>query len=261
MVNGFHELVHRTVFKSRALNEVFLRVLSFLGWLNPHLFYASHMKHHRYTLHPPKDGEVVLPISFTLKDYLLNAFVTPRGLYGIVRGTVRHAVGKLNNQWEEAIFPEDDPESRRKLVQWARILLLGHGAIVALSVAMGWWMLPLLVTLAPFYGRWLHVACNQTQHIGLVDDVDDYRLCCRTFAVNPVVRFVYWHMNYHTEHHMYAAVPCYNLHRAHKLVRHNLPPVPRGLIQTWREIGAILRKQRENPDYRYVAPVPPRLDG
>ena len=44
---------------------------------------------------------------------------------------------------------------------------------------------------------------------GLQDYVPDFRLCYRRFLVNPVVRFLYWHMNFHIEHHMYAAVPCY----------------------------------------------------
>ena len=29
------------------------------------------------------------------------------------------------------------------------------------------------------------------------------------------MRFWYWHMNFHIEHHMYAAVPCYNLEKLH----------------------------------------------
>ena len=41
-----------------------------------------------------------------------------------------------------------------------------------------------------------------------------------------VVRFLYWHMNYHIEHHMYAAVPCYRLGRLHRAIRHELPPLP-----------------------------------
>jgi len=75
---------------------------------------------------------------------------------------------------------------------------------------------------APFYGGWLFFLCNNTQHIGLQDHVPDFRLCCRTFALHPVTRFHYWQMNYHTEHHMYAAVPCYNLGKLHALIRHDL---------------------------------------
>ena len=44
--------------------------------------------------------------------------------------------------------------------------------------------------------------------------IADFRLSTRTFYVNnPIVQFWYWQMNYHTEHHMYANVPCYHLVR------------------------------------------------
>jgi len=57
---------------------------------------------------------------------------------------------------------------------------------------------------------------------------------------------------------MYAAVPCYNLHRLHKKVRHALPTPTRGIIATWREIVAILKKQDKDPRYVYIAPLPER---
>lgn len=86
--------------------------------------------------------------------------------------------------------------------------------------------------------------------------MDDFRLCCRTFTLNPVLRFMYWQMNYHTEHHMYAAVPCYNLGRLHRLIEHDLPPTPRGLVGVWREINAILRKQEAEPGYQHRVTIP-----
>ena len=61
LINGFHELVHDSVFKTRWLNRFILRIFSFLGWYNHHHFWASHTEHHKYTLHPPDDLEVVLP--------------------------------------------------------------------------------------------------------------------------------------------------------------------------------------------------------
>jgi fatty acid desaturase len=61
LLNGFHELVHRTVFKTRALNTFCLQIFSFLGYQNPVMFWASHQEHDKYRLHPPDDLEVVLP--------------------------------------------------------------------------------------------------------------------------------------------------------------------------------------------------------
>jgi fatty acid desaturase len=117
-------------------------------------------------------------------------------------------------------------------------------------------LVPVLTSLTPLYGSWLFFLCNNTQHIGLQDNVNDFRLSCRTFTVNPIVQFLYWHMNYHIEHHMYAAVPCYNLGQLHRAIKHELPPTPDGLVATWKEIAAIQKLQDENPDYQYVAPLP-----
>ncbi len=256
LLNGFHELVHYTVFRTRWLGTLFLYLYSFLGWFDPVFFKASHKRHHLYTLHPPKDREVQLPIRMRLWNYLRVAVVDPLGLYHRTRAFIRTALGRYNGDWQEEIIEEDGPKTRRALIRFSRLFLLGQAAIIAVAIATQTWQLIVLVTLAPHYGRWLEFLCNETQHIGLVDNVPDFRLCCRTFTVNPVIRFLYWHMNYHTEHHMYAAVPCYRLHRLHRMVRHELPAWPRGLIATWREIISILRRQQEDSGYRFIPAVP-----
>ena len=90
----------------------------------------------------------------------------------------------------------------------------------------------------------------------LQDNVADFRLSTRTIILNPILRFLYWHVNFHIEHHMYAAVPCYRLGRLHKLIRQDLPPSPRGLIATWRGISVILRRQKADPGYQFHASLP-----
>jgi fatty acid desaturase len=251
LLNGFHELVHKTVFRTKFLNTFFLYVFSFIGSLNPFLFWASHQEHHKYTLHAPDDLEVVLPVKLTLKDFLKYSFVNPWGMIEAWKGIIRLSRGQLKGQWEHALFPESNVEGRRRLFGWARILLAGHALIVLAAILTGWWMLPVLITLAPYYGGWLLFLCNNTQHIGLQDDVPDYRLCCRTISLPAFVSFVYWRMNYHTEHHMYAAVPCYNLKTLHEAIADDLPPT-RGLIDAWREIIAILDRQKAEPGYEFV---------
>jgi fatty acid desaturase len=141
-------------------------------------------------------------------------------------------------------------------VRWARMLLAGHAAIAVFSAVEHWWIVPVLFSLPKFCGSWLFQLCNNTQHIGLQDNVSDFRLCCRTFTLNPLVRFLYWQMNYHTEHHMYAAVPCYNLDKLHRLIRHDLPPCADGLVAVWREITAIQARQEKDPAYQHQPTLP-----
>jgi|SRR5690606_14471058 fatty acid desaturase len=256
LVNGFHELCHQTVFRTRWLNTLFLNIYSFLGWYNPVFFWASHQEHHKYTLHPPDDLEVVLPVNLTLKSYLAFAFINPMGLYNRLKAVIRLSFGKVDGEWGNLLFPENEPEKRRPLIRWARVLLVGHGLIVLVSLALGWWMLPIIVTLAPFYGSGFQYLLNEAQHIGLSDNVTDYRLNTRTILVNPFLRFLYWHMNYHIEHHMYAAVPCYNLSKLHDLIKDDLPYCPKGLVETWSIIIPILRRQQADRDYTFVPELP-----
>ncbi len=256
LLNAFHEFCHQTVFKTKVLNTVFLQITSFLSMSNPVMFWTSHQEHHKYTLHPPDDLEVVLPQKLTLESFLRSAVVNPWDLWYRLKLVTRLCFGKVDGRWEEILFPEGAMAQRRDLFNWARIILVGHLLIVVVSLYYGLWMVPVVVTLAPFYGGWLQYLCNNTQHAGLQDNVPDFRLCTRTFLLNPFVRFLYWHMNYHIEHHMYAAVPCYNLKQLHEAIESDLPHCPDGLLATWRQIIPIIRRQKVEPQYQFVVELP-----
>jgi fatty acid desaturase len=90
----------------------------------------------------------------------------------------------------------------------------------------------------------------------MTPDVPDFRLCCRTFTCSWFPAFLYWNMQYHVEHHMFPAVPFYNLPRLRKAIEHDLPPAPHGLLATWRELIPILKRQRREPGYFFAPPLP-----
>lgn len=260
LVNGFHELVHDSVFKTRRLNRFFLPIFSFLGWYNHIGFWASHTEHHKFTLHPPDDLEVVLPEQVTVRKLARMALFDGWQFLSTIRGTWNTARGVLQGEWEKHLFEKVKPDMRAAFHRWARVVLVGHAVVVVVAVATGWWPIAVAVTMGRFFAPILQYMTNATQHIGLVDRYPDYRLCCRTIYLNPVLQFLYWHMNYHTEHHMYPGVPCYNLGKLHRLVKHELPETPRGLIRTWIDIAKIIRRQNEDPTYQYVPEVPnPRM--
>jgi fatty acid desaturase len=255
-INAVHELGHNTVFKTQFLNEFFLRIFAFLGWINCDAFGVSHTRHHRYTLHPPDDQEVVLPQKFPLKFFLTRGFIDIPGFVQMIQEKYKRAAGIYDSAWNQVIFPPDKPALRRPVKRWTWCLILGHLAIIAVSIYFQLWMLPVVTTFAAFYGGLLFLLTNVTQHAGLKDNVPDFRLCCRTIRLNPFLRFLYWHMNFHTEHHMYAAVPCYKLGRLHRLIQHELPPTLHGLVATWKQIAAIQRRQKTEPEYQYAATLP-----
>lgn len=253
---AFHELSHQTVFKTKALNTFFLHLVSWLSWSNPVWYWASHQEHHKYTLHPPDDLEVVLPYELTLKSFLRNVLVNPWDFVYRLKMQTRLALGRTSGPWEASLFPRSSGALRRSVFNWSRAAMLGHLLVVVVALYFDLWLVPVLVTFAPFYGGALLYLCSNPQHAGLQDNVADFRLCTRTYTVNPFVQFLYWHMNYHIDHHMFAAVPCYHLGQLHAEIKHDLPPCPAGLIATWKEIIGIVRQQQCDPSYQYVAPLP-----
>ena len=87
------------------------------------------------------------------------------------------------------------------------------------------------------------------QHSGLVEDVLDHRLNTRTMRLNPVLSFLYLHMEYHTEHHMFPNIPFHALGKFRSRVEDQMPRAYNGLLETCKEEIPVLWKQRHNADY------------
>ena len=255
-----HELCHRTVFKTRFLNESFLYLVSFLSWTNFVFFRTSHVRHHQYTVHAGLDLEVVQPLKIRRRDWLYVFTINLPGMRWAILNTVRHGLGNLEGEWEHRIFSDENARGRRDLVRWARVLVLGHIVLAAAFIYLGLWPMLILVTFGSFYAGWLNFLCTLTQHTGLPPNVPDFRIICRTVKLNPIFAFLYWQMNYHVEHHMYAGVPFYRLARLRRTIEADIPPAYDGLWSAWKDILTFLRKQKEDPQYVFVPPAPnPRL--
>ncbi len=269
-----HELGHGTVFRTRRLNDFFNKIFSTLGWINIYDFKMSHTYHHLYTLHPIGDREVVLPLNpkMSLFDFIqiftfnftstFESFgLIPRCDYFINTALNRYPKGKAvgageeEGDWLQALY-EGEPEKRSKAVHWARIVLGFHALVILFSVTIGEPILILLISGSAFTANWLRSFVGGVMHTGLMQNVPDIRLNTRSNTLDPISEFLYWHMNWHIEHHMYPGVPCYNLKKLHEATKEDMPQ-PRTLIGAWREVHAIWRKQQEDPNYEFETPLPP----
>ena len=67
------------------------------------------------------------------------------------------------------------------------------------------------------------------QHTGLQENIKDHRFSTRTVYLNSVFSFLYWHMEYHIEHHMRPNVPSYNLPKLYNPITDQLSPAKKGL--------------------------------
>ena len=260
-----HELNHGTVFRTKWLNRLFLYVYALPSWDNPFHYAVSHTYHHRYTLHPEGDREAVLPANVSLRFLLMAQLFTfnfwrarrslgAGGLIPVVIDTVLAAGGVVTGEWWSAMYA-DQPQELRKAVWWARAVLLFHAAVAGVAVVTGLWVLPVILSLFPFIGNWWAHFVGLPMHAGLRDNVPDFRKCVRSITLDPLSEFLYWHMNWHTEHHMYAGVPCYNLAKLYREIAADMPE-PRTLAAAWREMRQTWKRQQSDPGYQYDTPLP-----
>lgn len=256
---AIHELQHRTVFKSRALNEFFEIVYAFISWSDYLWYHGSHAQHHQATCHEAYDGEVQLPIKFSLKrrSFWINLLAwNPLVTWRKLKLVWGHANGRITGDWYNHVLPEADPGLRRKHRNWARTLLIGHSVLALSFILTGHWFLIVVFTFGTSYCSWLGFLCGVPQHFGLNSDVPDFRLNTRTFTCSWLPAFYYWNMQYHLEHHMFPAVPFYNLPKLRKAIEQDLPPATHGLLVTWRELLALREKLKADPNYRFLPEVP-----
>ncbi len=267
-----HELGHGTVFETKWLNQFFLYLFSLISWWNPFDYAASHTYHHRYTLHPEADRENLLPLhpnvgrTFLLQMFTINLLTQPGrtfgkgGLLSTIWITMLDAVGKVGstdipaNEWLQALH-QDQPDQHRRSIRWSRAQLAFHGAVLIVAALTGLWVLPLILTIPSYVANWLSYFVALPQHCGLMEHTTDFRKSTRSIRLLRFVEFLYWHMNWHTEHHMYAGVPCYNLPALAAEIRDDMPE-PRSLRGAWREMLDTWQRQKSDPNYAFDTPLP-----
>jgi len=268
-----HELGHGTVFKTKALNTFFLHAICLISWWDPYDYGASHTYHHRFTTHRKADRENILPLTPSLAPWLLfqlftlNLFSKPDknfskgGFLWTVYLTTRTALGipanhtDIPSQEWLAKLHADQPEAFKQSVRWSRILIAFHGAFFIIAATTGWWILIAVITLPSYIANIGSYILGTTQHCGLLENNADFRKNTRSIKLNRFIGFLYWHMNWHTEHHMYAGVPCYNLKSLAKEIESDMP-IPKTVFGAWKEMRKIWRCQLSDPDYAFDTPVP-----
>ena len=267
-----HELGHGTVFKNKWLNKFFLYIFSLISRWNPFDYAASHTYHHRYTLHPEGDREVLLPVhpnvgaTFLFQMFTFNLITQPGrtfgkgGMLSAVWLTLLSSLGKIGstevpaNEWLEAVH-SDQSEQKLASIRWSRILLTFHIFVLTFAMLTELWILPFIITIPSYTANWLSYFLGLTQHCGLRQNTNDFRKNTRSIRLPKFFEFLYWHMNWHTEHHMYAGVPCYNLPHLAEEIKNDMPE-PKNLVGAWKEMLLTWQIQKSNPKYAYDTPVP-----
>jgi fatty acid desaturase len=226
-----HECIHRTAFRSRAANAAVAVFCGAVLLLPAQYFRAFHFQHHRFTQDPERDPELAAPAPAGRAGYLLRLTGLP---YWCERLSTlwRHARGKIT---EPFIAAHQRPAVRRE----ARLHLGLYALLAAASLAAGstvllWlWVLPALLG-QPFLRAFLmaeHSGCPQ---------VPAMLANSRTTLTNPVMETLCWHMNRHSAHHAFPAIPFHALPAADALLAARIGPRAAGYRAVHRQIWARL---------------------
>ena len=248
----WHEASHGTAFKTRWINDLLYQCASFQVLRRPTKWRWSPARHHTDTLVTGRDPEIAAPLPIDIVGTMFNVFAIQNGPKELL-AVLRNATGSISAD-EKTFVPEMEWP---KMVREARVWLLVYALIIGTAAMLHNCMPVLLLGLLPgMLGAWLYNYTGLTQHAGLPENVLDHRLNCRTVYMNPVLRFLYWNMNYHVEHHMFPMVPYHALPRLHEAIKADCPPPYASSLAAWAEILPALLRQAKDTQHFVPRPVP-----
>jgi len=231
-----HECSHGTAFRTRRLNTA---VAMFCGFLNmrPALYFRyRHAAHHSYTQDPQRDPDQV-PFPETVRGYFGEVFgmaFWPKMVGTLYRGFT----GRYNDQ-EKTFIPENE---RGRVSAEVRVFVLLYVAIAAATIATGTWTVPLLYWLVPrVVAEPVLRTFRIAEHTGM-EEGPNLLSNTRTTLTNPVVRFVYWNMPFHAEHHLAPSVPFHSLPEMHRTMPADALVPANGYLRLHRDL---IRRVRE----------------
>lgn len=247
----WHECGHGTAFKTPWMNEVIYQIASFMVLRSATPWRWSHARHHTDTIIVGRDPEIITERPPVWKIILMQIFHLYGGPVELKR-FILHCFGLLDKQEREYI-----PASEHGKTFWeARIYVFILLGVIAVSLYTQSILPAMYIFLPSFYGGVVVLLFGITQHLGLHEDVLDHRMNTRTVYMNPIFRFLYWNMNYHTEHHMFPMVPYHALPKLHQEMKHDCPAASTSLWAALKEVITALIRQKENPAYVIERPLP-----
>jgi fatty acid desaturase len=212
-----HDASHGLLFSNMKLND-------FAGtWLTDYALFGDmyayrpyHVAgHHRFT-QQKNDPDIGLTAPFPItRSSMRRKFIrdlTGQTAYKQKAALIRRAFGS-----------PDLPASQRLTMAWKRL----HGVIVTnaiifaiLAVAGHWWLFFALWVFPYMTFHELVVRIRSIAEHSMAPDNDDPFRNTRTTRANWLMRALVapYFVNYHLEHHLLMAVPCYNLPRAHEIL-------------------------------------------
>ena len=202
-----HDAAHALLHPSRRVND----------WVGHWLCSASlrdyrpyHLQHHRY-VQQAEDPDLVLSAPFPISRASFR------------RKAVRDLTGQtFYKQRLQPLWRRGGPNRAQLFAARDRHFLVANGLGFAVFAAAGWWWVWLLMwalpmaTWLPFVTRVRNIAEHAMVPVDQPDPLRQARTTLAGWAERALVA-PYW-VNFHSEHHLFTQLPCWQLPRAHALL-------------------------------------------
>lgn len=224
-----HEAAHRTLFRSRRVNDgVGNWLCAYPVWSDLHSYRAYHLKHHAKTW-TDQDPDVGLARPFPITRASLGRKVR-RDLSGRTGlKFARARFGAARARWRAG-----DANGRRALIGFVVTQAIGLAALAAIGHP---WLYALWV------GSWLttHTLVTRIRSIAehsMPSDRNDPLQHTRTTLASGWERLLIApnRVNFHLEHHLIMTVPHYNLRRFHRLLKERGALEGANVVQGYRRV-------------------------
>ena len=259
-----HEAAHYRLLSNRVFNDGLGRLIGMSGGVSMCTYRVTHRLHHN-NLYGPEDPDTAIHGGYPRGQAYLWKKLAQDLIGWNAWKTYAYFFGSpaINEDTKRRISPLDDTSPQLRAAarrdRWgvAAFHLLAPvcatliGGLDGLLIYLALWTLPLLTTLQPILR--LRAICEH----GAVRDLTSPLTAARTNRTwgsvgNWLGRFFLFphHVNYHLEHHLYPAVPHYNLPRLHRLLmaKNALHEAEvRDLAETWTQVFAARRPRDASP--------------
>ena len=220
-----HDAAHYRLYRTRWLNDLVGRSVAIAAGISMCTYRVVHRLHHNH-LYEPNDPDIALHGGYPRgRAYLLRKL--GRDLVGLTAPkTYAYFFGAptINDETGVANRPLDDtaPRLKREARRDRWLVVAFHCAAVAAAFAFGvgveyllLWVLPAVTVLQAILR--VRAICEH----GAVTDFGSPLTAARTNHAPWWARWLLFphHVNYHVEHHLYPAIPHYNLPACHRELR------------------------------------------
>jgi len=202
-----HEALHGNLFRSPFLDRWVGFAVSVPTLFSASAYKVTHLNHHRYT-RSDRDVDEFSYACRTHRQYVAlfyASFLVGSILYMLAVPVKAYAMASANN--------------RRRIFTEYSLMLLVYATAASFAIGMNhpewlfwYWLAPISVAIVMANVRAL------AEHMGTFG-AGDAMLKTRTVTSNRLVSFLMLNLNYHLEHHLFPAVPWYNLPKIHRLLK------------------------------------------